>query len=294
MNEILDPAVLISIANLELRAKIAVQGFLSGLHKSPFRGFNVEFNEYRHYYPGDDIRHVDWKLYGRTDKVYIKQYEDETNVRCYLMLDCSASMRYGSDQISKLEFSKTLAASLAYFMMMQHDAVGLTTFNTEMRDYLPPRYRKTHLMKILTTLSALQASEATDLAKPLADMGASLNKRSLIVVISDLLDDEEKVIGALRQLRSRGNDIIVFHVMDHAELTFPFSQISEFVDIENGDRITTSAAAIRDDYLAELHKFCDYCKSQYLASNIDYCLLDTSQALDAALATYLTKRAKSS
>lgn len=294
MNEILDPAVLISIANLELRAKIAVQGFLSGLHKSPFRGFNVEFNEYRHYYPGDDIRHVDWKLYARTDKVYIKQYEDETNVRCYLILDCSASMRYGSDQISKLEFSKTLAASLAYFMMMQHDAVGLATFNTEMRDYLPPRYRKAHLMKILTALSALQASEATDLAKPLADMGASLNKRSLIVVISDLLDDEEKVIGALRQLRSRGNDIIVFHVMDHAELTFPFSQISEFVDIENGDRMTTSAAAIRGDYLAELHKFCDYCKSQYQASNIDYCLLDTSEALDVALSAYLTKRAKSS
>lgn len=294
MNQILEPAVLISIANLELRAKIAVEGFLSGLHKNPFRGFNVEFNEYRHYYPGDDIRHVDWKLYARTDKVYIKQYEDETNVRCYLMLDCSASMRYGSDKISKLEFSKTLAASLAYFMMMQHDAVGLTTFNSETRDYLPPRYRKTHLMKILTTLSALQASEATDLVTPLADMGASLNKRSLIVVISDLLDDEEKVIGALRQLRSSGNDIIVFHVMDHAELTFPFSRISEFVDIENGERITTSPAAIRSDYLAELHKFCDYCKSQYRASNIDYCLLDTSQALDVALATYLTKRAKSS
>ncbi len=294
MEQALDPTVLGGIANLELRAKIAVEGFLNGLHRSPFKGFNVEFNEYRRYYQGDDIRHVDWKLYSRTDKVYIKQYEDETNVRCYLVLDCSASMRYGSDEISKLEFSKTLAASLAYFMMMQHDAVGLTTFNTEMRDYLPPRYRKTHLMKILTTLSALEANEGTDLTKPITEMGASLKRRSLIVVISDLLDDEESVIRALRHLRSRGNDVIVFHVMDHAELTFPFSQISEFVDMENSNRLTTSPAAIRKDYLAQLKKFCTYCRSQYQAANIDYCLLDTSEALDVALSSYLTKRAKSS
>lgn len=294
MKQILNPEVLASISNLELRAKIAVEGFLSGLHKSPYQGFNVEFNDYRTYYPGDDIRHVDWKLYARTDKVYIKQYEDETNVRCYLMLDCSASMRYASGEVSKLEFSKTLAASLAYFMMKQQDAVGLTTFNTEMRDYLPPRYRKTHLMKILTTLSALQASDGTDLTGPLTDVGTVLNRRSLIVVISDLLDDEEKVISALRQLRSRGNDIIVFHIMDHAELTFPFSQISEFVDMENNERLIASPAAIRKEYLAELRKFCTYCRSQYQASNIDYCLLDTSESLDVALSTYLTKRAKSS
>ena len=294
MDQILNPEVLANIANLELRAKLAVEGFLSGLHKSPLRGFNVEFNDYRNYYPGDDIRHVDWKMYARTDKAYIKQYEDETNVRCYLMLDCSASMQYGSTRVSKIEFSKTLAASLAYFMMQQQDAVGLTTFNTGLCDYLPPRYRKTHLMKILTTLSALQASDGTDLTKPLADVGASLTRRSLIVVISDLLDDEEKVISALRQLRSRGNDIIVFHVMDHAELTFPFSQIAEFVDMETNDRLTTSPGAIREDYLLELRKFCEYCRSQYQAANIDYCLLDTSESLHTALFSYLTKRAKSS
>ncbi|MDP7146736.1 MAG: DUF58 domain-containing protein [Pseudomonadales bacterium] len=293
MDQVLDPTVMVSIANLELRAKVAVEGFLNGLHKSPFRGFNVEFNEYRHYYQGDDIRHVDWKMYARTDKVYIKQYEDETNVRCYLMLDCSASMRYGSEEISKLEFSKTLAGSLAYFMMMQHDAVGLTTFNTQMRDYLPPRYRKTHLTKILATLSNLQATEGTDLTRPLTDMGASLKRRSLIVVISDLLDDEEAVISALRQLRSRGNDVIVFHVMDHAELTFPFTQIAEFVDLETSDRLTTSPAAIRKEYLIELRKFCAHCRTEYQASNIDYCLLDTSEPLDVALSSYLTKRVKS-
>ncbi|HJN50722.1 MAG TPA: DUF58 domain-containing protein [Pseudomonadales bacterium] len=293
MDQVLDPTVMVSIANLELRAKVAVEGFLNGLHKSPFRGFNVEFNEYRHYYQGDDIRHVDWKMYARTDKVYIKQYEDETNVRCYQMLDCSASMRYGSEEISKLEFSKTLAGSLAYFMMMQHDAVGLTTFNTQMRDYLPPRYRKTHLTKILATLSNLQATEGTDLTRPLTDMGASLKRRSLIVVISDLLDDEEAVISALRQLRSRGNDVIVFHVMDHAELTFPFTQIAEFVDLETSDRLTTSPAAIRKEYLIELRKFCAHCRTEYQASNIDYCLLDTSEPLDVALSSYLTKRVKS-
>jgi len=289
---VLSPEVLVSIANLELRARLAVEGFLTGLHRSPFTGFNVEFNDYRKYYQGDDLRHLDWRLYARTEKLYIKQYEDETNVRGYLLLDASGSMAYGSGGYSKFEYARTLAASLAYFMMQQQDAVGLTTFNREIRDYLPPRFRKTHLMCILTTLAGLQARDVTDLTAPLSQLFVNLTRRSLIVVISDLLDEEQQAIALLQQLRSAGHDIIVFHVLDHAELTFPFARVAEFVDMERGGRITTSPAAIRERYVAAVAQFCDRCRSELLAASIDYCLLDTSAPLSGALAAYLTKRSR--
>lgn len=289
----LDPKVLASISNLELRAKTAVEGFLTGLHKSPYHGFSVEFTEYRPYHPGDDLRHIDWKVFARSGRYYLKQYEDETNVRCHILLDCSASMGYGSESMTKLEYGRTLASALTYFMMGQRDAVGLITFDDKMRDYLPARYRQGHLMHILRVLANLTLGAGTNLARPVSDLAFSLHRKGMTIVISDLLDDEAAIVKGLQALRFKGNDVIVFHTLDQAELTFPFERLSEFEDAENHQTLTVAPRAIRQDYLRELERFCSFYRQQCQASGIDYCLLNTAKPLDNALSTYLSKRAKS-
>lgn len=289
----LDPTVLAGLDNLELRARIAVEGFVSGLHKSPHRGFSVEFNDYRNYYPGDDMRHVDWKLYARSEKFYIKQYEDETNVRCMIVLDSSASMAYSSGSVSKLDYGVTLASALAYFIMQQRDAVGLITYDEALKDYIPPKCRQPHLMRILRVLAQTKAAKKTNAIKPLSDLAASLNKKSMVILITDMLDEEERVIGTLQNLRAMGNDVIAFHLMDDAELNFPFNEASEFIDMENNESYITSPAAIRSAYLENLNEYLSFCKKQCQSSGVDYCLMNTSQPLDEALSAYMTKRAKS-
>ena len=288
----LDPTVLAGLANLELRARVAVEGFLSGLHKSPHRGFSVEFNDYRHYQRGDDMRHLDWKLYARSDKFYIKQYEDETNVRCMILLDTSASMDYSSGGLSKLNYGVTLASALSYFIMRQRDAVGLITFDEQVRDYIPAKCRQPHLMHILRTLSTVESGTKTDVVKPLTDLAASLTKKSIVILITDMLDDEERIINTLQNLRGMGNDIITFQIMDDAELNFPFNEASEFIDMENNESYITSPAAIRKAYLRNLNEFLSYCKKKCQSSGVDYCLLNTSELLDEALTSYMSKRAK--
>lgn len=289
----LDPKVLDSLGNLELRARVVVEGFLAGLHKSPHRGFSVEFNDYRHYYRGDDMRHVDWKLYARTDNLYIKQYEDETNVRCFVVLDTSASMSYTSGGISKLNYGITLASALAYFITRQRDAVGLITFDDKIREYIPAMCRQPHLIRILRALAHTEAGEKTDTIRPLTNLAASLTKKSMVVLITDMLDDEERVIRTLQNLRSMGNDVLVFQIMDDAELNFPFKEASEFIDMEDNESYITSPAAIRKAYLENLNEFLSFCKKQCQTSGVDYCLLNTSNPLDEALSSYLTKRSKS-
>ena len=289
----LDPSVLAGLDNLELRARIVVEGFLSGLHKSPNKGFSVEFNDYRHYQRGDDMRHIDWKLYARSDKFYIKQYEDETNVRCVILLDTSASMAYSSGGTSKLEYGITLASALAYFVMKQRDAVGLITFDDEIRDYIPAKCRQPHLMHILRTLSKLESGKRTNVVKPLTDLAASLNKKSFVILISDLLDDEERVINTLQNLRGMGNEVITFQIMDDAELSFPFNEASEFIDMEDDESYITSPASIRKAYLQNLNEFLSYCRKKCQSSGVDYCLLNTAEPLDEALSSYIAKRAKS-
>ena len=289
----LDPSVLAGLSNLELRARVVVEGFLSGLHKSPNRGFSVEFNDYRHYQRGDDMRHVDWKLYARSDKLYIKQYEDETNVRCVILLDTSASMAYSSGGISKLNYGITLASALSYFIMRQRDAVGLITFDDEIRNYLPAKCRQPHLMQILRTLAQVESGKKTDVVKPLTDLAASLNKKSFVILISDMLDDEERIINTLQNLRGMGNDVITFQIMDDAELNFPFNEASEFIDMEEDESYITSPAAIRNAYLENLNEFLSYCRKQCQSSGVDYCLLNTAEPLDEALSNYMAKRAKS-
>lgn len=289
----LDPKVLAGLHNLELRARVVVEGFLAGLHKSPHRGFSVEFNDYRHYQRGDDMRHVDWRLYARSGKLYVKQYEDETNVRCVILLDTSASMAYTSGGMSKLDYGITLASALAYFIARQRDAVGLVTFDDEIREYLPAKTRQLHLMRILRALSRVQAGQQTDVVKPLTDLASSLKKKSMVILISDMLDDEERIINTLTNLRAMGNDIITFHIMDDAELNFPFNEASEFIDMENSESYITSPAAIRKAYLKNINEFLAYCKKQCQTSGIDYCLMNTREPLDQALSSYITKRSKS-
>jgi uncharacterized protein (DUF58 family) len=289
----LDPSVLASLDNLELRARVVVEGFLSGLHKSPRRGFSVEFNDYRNYYPGDDMRHVDWKLYARSEKFYIKQYEDETNVRCFIALDTSASMDYTSGGVSKFEYARTLASALAYFIMRQRDAVGLITFDDEVREFIPAKCRQPHLIRILRSLSQLESGTHTDVVKPLADLAAHLHKKSLVILITDMLDDESRVISALQNLRSMGNDVITFQIMDNAELNFPFNEPSEFIDLESNESFITSPAAIREAYLKNLNEFLEYCRKQCQSSGVDYCLINTKDPLDEALSSYVSKRGRS-
>lgn len=289
----LDPSILAGLSNLELRARVVVEGFLSGLHKSPHRGFSVEFTDYRHYQRGDDMRHIDWKLYARSEKLYVKQYEDETNVRCVIVLDTSASMAYTSGGISKLEYAVTLASALAYFVMRQRDAVGLITFDDEIKDYIPPKCRQPHLMLILRTLAAVEAGTRTDVVKPLTSLAASLKKKSMVVLITDMLDDEVRIINTLQNLRAMGNDVLTFQVMDDAELNFPFIEASEFIDMENNESYITSPAAIRKAYLENMNEFLSYCKKQCQSSGVDYCLLNTAHPLDEALSAYMAKRAKS-
>lgn len=289
----LDPTVLAGLHNLELRARVVVEGFLSGLHKSPHRGFSVEFNDYRHYQRGDDMRHIDWKLYARTEKLYIKQYEDETNVRCVILLDTSASMAYSSGGVSKLTYGITLASALAYFIMRQRDAVGLITFDDKVIDYLPAKCRQPHLMQILRTLARVEAGHKTDVVKPLTDLASTLRKKSMVILISDMLDDEERIIKTLQNLRAMGNDVIAFQVMDDAELKFPFNEASEFIDMENDESYITTPATIRKAYLENLNEFLDFCKKKCQTSGVDYCLLNTAEPLDQALSSYMSKRARS-
>tara|TARA_R110002072_G_scaffold170552_2_gene324110 strand:+ start:25794 stop:26687 length:894 start_codon:yes stop_codon:yes gene_type:complete len=292
-NTFIDPTVLATLDNLEMRARVVVEGFIAGLHKSPKRGFSVEFTDYRHYIRGDDMRHVDWKLYGRTDKLYIKQYEDETNVRCYILLDSSASMAYASDGMSKLEYGRTLASALAYFIMRQKDAVGLITFDDRIRDYIPAKARQLHLIRILRSLHELKAGTLTNAVRPLSDLAMTLNRKSLVILISDMLEDEQATIKTLQQLRAMGNEVIVFHVLDEQELNFNFNESTEFVDMETAETHITSPAAIRNAYLENLNNYLNDCRKRCQSTGVDYCLLNTSQPLDKALASYLSRRTRS-
>jgi len=239
------------------------------------------------------MRHVDWKLYARSEKFYIKQYEDETNVRCFIALDTSASMAYTSGGISKFEYARTLASALAYFIMRQRDAVGLITFDDEVREFIPAKCRQPHLIRILRSLAQLESGTRTDVVKPLADLASHLHKKSLVILITDMLDDESRVINALQNLRSMGNDVITFQIMDNAELNFPFNEPSEFIDMESNESFITSPAAIREAYLKNLNEFLEYCRKQCQSSGVDYCLINTKDPLDEALSSYISKRGRS-
>jgi uncharacterized protein (DUF58 family) len=286
----LSPATLARLGSLELKARTIVEGFLTGLHRSPFRGFSVEFAEYRQYLHGDDLATLDWKVFARTDRYFIKKYEEETNLDCHILLDVSASMGYGSGEVTKLQYGSYLAAALAYLMHRQRDAVGLIAFDDAIRKMLAPSARGGHLSALLVTLDRLTLGKRTNVAKPLNDLAEAIHKRGLVVLISDLLDEPERVLEGLKHFRYRGTEVIVFHVLDPAELRFPFEQTARFRDLETRDEVLAVPAAVRDDYLRAMTDLQERYRRELRLSRIDYVLLDTSIPLDTALMAYLMTR----
>jgi uncharacterized protein (DUF58 family) len=289
----LDPGVIARLGTMELKARTVVEGFLSGLHRSPYKGFSVEFAEYRQYLPGDDLKTLDWKVYARTDRHYVKKFEEETNLECHLLLDQSASMAYrGAAPMSKLEYGSVLAASLAFLMNRQRDATGLIAFDEQIRFRLPAAGRPGHLHALLLALERIQPGLRSNVGRPLHQLAEALLKRSLVVLISDLLDDPAPVIKGLRHLKFRGTDVVVFQVLDPNELTFPFKGAAKFKDIETDEEVVADPARARRDYLRELAGLTLRYDRELRGAGIDYVQLDTSQPLDFALLTYLSARAR--
>jgi uncharacterized protein (DUF58 family) len=286
-----DPLVLAKIATMSLRARHVVEGLLSGLHDSPYRGYSVEFAEHREYAPGDEIRRIDWKAYGKFDRYFVKEYEEETNLRAYLLLDASASMDYGSQGISKFDYGCYLAVSLAYLMLRQGDDVGLVTFGAQVQRYIPPRSGLKHMQALTSLLEATRPQGETHLDQALRDVGGKLKKRGMIMVISDLFDAPELVLRALKYFRHRRNEVMVFHLLDKNELDFPFERLTVFEDIEDvHSRVLADPRAIRTAYLQQLQSFIEEYRRECRREWIDYNLFPTTTPLDVALTRYLARR----
>jgi uncharacterized protein (DUF58 family) len=290
--QFLDPAVVARLGTLELKARTVVEGLLSGLHRSPFKGFSVEFAEYRQYMPGDDLATIDWKVYARSDRHYVKKFEEETNLDCHIMIDVSASMAYGVHGISRFEYAACLAASLAYLMNRQRDAVGLTAFDERIVSMLPASARPGHLRALLLTLDRLQPGHETDVSKPLHQLADLLSKRGMVVLISDLLDEPERVIRGLKHFQFRGTDVIVFHVLDPDEINFPFERATKFEDLETSEELMAVPVVVRPHYLQAVAEFIERYKRELGSSGIDYQLVTTDQPLEFALLAYLSTRAR--
>ncbi len=287
----LKPEVIRTVARLDLRARFIVEGFLSGLHASPFQGFSVEFSEHRRYSQGDDLKDIDWQVYARTDRFYVKKYQAETNISGYLVMDLSESMDYTyRQQLTKFDYGVCLAAALAYLMIHQQDPVGLVTFDEKIRHCLPPRSKRTQLGNILAVLSKLKPSGPTEIAKNLKNLAAMVRHRSLMMLFSDLITEPEPVIDMLKQLRHRGHDVILFHILDEAEVNFPFSGLVDLRDPESGQTQELDADGIRGDYLAAVKELCEKYRKACFTAGIDYVQLNTSMPFDKALVEYLSQR----
>ena len=292
-NRFLDPKVLVKIGNLELTARSVVEGFVQGLHRSPYLGFSVDFASYREYQPGDEIRRIDWNVFSRSDKLYVKLYEGDTNTKVLVLLDISGSMNYASGEINKMDYARILAACLCYFAYHQLDGVGLLTFDTEVRSHVPAARRRGQLMSLLAEIDRVQASAQTEFRKPLRFLAEFLTRRGVIIVISDLYDEPDNIIAGLKALKAKGNDIIVFHIMDNFELTFPFEDMAQFEDMETKKKLHVIPEYLRKQYLAILGEHMERIRKELSGLRIDYVLMDTSKPLDAGLFSYLAARQKS-
>jgi len=291
VEQYLKPEVIRQISRLDLRAQFIVKGFLQGLHASPFHGFSVEFSEHRKYTPGDDPQDIDWLVYAKTDKYYIKKFEAETNITGYLVMDLSRSMGYTYRQeMSKFDYGICLAAALCYLMIHQQDPVGLITFDEKIRQSLPPRSKRTQLGNVLSMLANLKPAGQTDIAKSLVQIAAMLRHRSLLMIFTDLFADPLPVMHSLRRLRHGGHDVILFHIMDEAEVRFPFDGMIEFEEPETHEKIQIDASSFRADYLGEIQSFCDTYRRECFQIGVDYVQLDTSMQFDRALTEYLASR----
>jgi len=284
------PAIVARLGTIDLKARTIVEGFLTGLHRSPYKGFSVEFAEYRQYLPGDDLATLDWKVYARSDRHFVKKYEEETNLACHLLLDVSASMGYASGAVTKLQYGSYLAGALAYLMNRQRDAFGLIAFDAGITSLVPASARTGHLRAVLLALERLKLGAHTNVAKPLHDLAAAVRRRGLVVLVSDLLDDPQQVLEGLKHFRYRGTDVIVFQVLDPDELTFPFERAARFRDMETAAEVMAVPANVRKDYLERMQAMIAHYKRELSLAGIDYCLLDTSQPLELGLMAYLMTR----
>lgn len=290
----LDPVVLSSISSLELLARMVVEGFISGLHQSPYRGFNVEFTEHRPYSPGDEIRHIDWRAYAKMDRFLVKQFEEETNLRAYILLDTSRSMSYaGKGRVSKMDYARVLCASLACLMLLQRDSVGLMTFAGEIAQYVPPRAKATHLEAITETLSGIELLPDTRFEPVLAGVAERIRRRGLVLVISDFIDEPRSVLKGLRHLRHLKHDLILFQVLDPDEVELPFKGLVRFRDPESQSELLTDPGRLQDEYRRKMQGFIGAYRDGAVEIGVDHVFMTTSEPLDQALATYLANRHKS-
>lgn len=289
----LDPSVISKLKTLELKARMVVEGFMVGLHRSPYHGFSVEFSEHRPYMQGDSLKDVDWKVYAKSERYFIKQYEEETNLLCNIFLDISKSMQFKHDsKISKLDYAITLAASLAYLMINQQDAVGITIYSDKIHNYLPPKANRVYLKTLLTALNGIKSSGATSTAKCLDEVSEKIKKRGLTIIISDFFDEPDSIISALKHVYHKKNEVIVFQILDPAEINFGFDRDAVFVDLETEERITTQPHQIQRAYKDAMNEYLNRLKSGCVNFGIEYNLIDTSQPFDKALMSYFAKRTK--
>ena len=286
----LHPEAVKRIARMELRARHIVEGFLAGMHRSPYFGQSVEFLQHREYAVGDDLRHVDWKVWAKHDRLTVKQYEEDTNLRCTMLVDVSGSMQYGTGPLSKYEYACTVAASLAYLVLKQQDAVGCVAFDDGIRATVPTRSKRNHLFSVIECLDATNPRDKTDVQQMLRSVAESSAQRGMMIVISDLLVNPDDVLKGLKLLRQRGHDVLVFHIMDDDELDFPFSGPIRFDGLELPQHVNCNPRALRDGYLESLERHLEKLRHGCAGATIDYALIRTSDALDAALAAYLSNR----
>jgi uncharacterized protein (DUF58 family) len=286
----LSPGILDRVERLAFLARETVEGYLAGLHRSPYHGFAVEFHQHRAYVPGDEIRHIDWKVYARSERYYVKQYEEETNLVAHLLLDGSESMRYSSTGITKLEYGAFLVACLGYLILLQTDAAALGVFDRAVRTYVPPSTRLEHIHRVLGVLSEARAERKTDVGAVFHHFAERLRRRGVVVVISDLFDDVASVVNGLQHLRFGGHEVVVFHVLDPAELHFDFGGVMRFKGLEDLGRLVVEPRRIRDTYLRALHAFLTRLRHACEHSRIDYVQINTATPIDVALTRYLARR----
>lgn len=287
----LQPETIAKLQNIELKARLIVEGFITGLHRSPYHGFSVEFAEHRQYRPGDEIKRLDWKVFGRTEKYYVKQFEEETNLRATIAVDSSASMNYASKgRLTKFEYARYLAASLAYLMIKQRDAVGLTLYDSEIRAYLRSNSRQSYIVEILRALENAQPANDTGTSSALDSLAERIRRRGLVIVISDFFDDLSSIMNALTHFRHKNHEVVAFQILDPRETDFNFGQSANFKDMETGEEMVTQPYHIQKHYTNVIQEFNSELKKSCLGANIDYHLIDTSTPFDKALIGYLTKR----
>lgn len=286
----LHPEAIKRIGRLEVRARHIVEGFLSGMHRSPYFGQSVEFLQHREYVPGDDLRHVDWQVWARQDRLYVKQFEEDTNLRCHLLVDVSNSMRYGNGDLTKYEYACTIASTLAYLILKQQDAVGCVSFDEKIRLRAPVRSKRNHIMSVIETLNVSEPADKTDMFEILRGVAENFPRRGMTILVSDLLSDPELTLKGLRLLRQRGHDVLVFHVMDDDEIDFPFNGPTRFEGLETDEYLNCNPRSLRDGYLEALKEFLDQMRRGCAKHTVDYALVKTSDPLDAVLATYLSNR----